>query len=195
LREAESGPERKHDQLLCPAVLRAITLSVLGMALGSGCGPFFDGVGGSMPELADRVERAGDTGRAFPLASITDFEWDKVYFFSAYTPAKAIRKQLGFDWDGAEAASLEVEGQVAVVFVRDGEVVEAFNHDVGGGDLNCLDRSRLARAWLTPPEAVFRVERIPFTEQDPPYLSLVLLDRPRNEREARLTAKCRDIYL
>jgi uncharacterized protein YciI len=37
----------------------------------AGCGPFWDGIGGSSDEIAKAVER----GKPFRLADVTDFEW------------------------------------------------------------------------------------------------------------------------
>jgi hypothetical protein len=122
---------------------------LLATILLAGCGPFFDGVGGSSDEIADAVE----AGKPFRLADVTGFDWDRFYAFGSYTTPDQIDKALGFHWEDAKHSDfVESDGGSLLVFVRDGEVVEAFDQDWGAGHFSCVDRRE-----FTPEDASFRV--------------------------------------
>jgi hypothetical protein len=129
--------------------MRRSLLAVALAAMAAGCGPFFDGIGGSSEEIADAVDEAGASNKPFRLANVTDFEWDRFYAFSGYTSPRQIDRALGFHWGDAKHSDfVKSDGGSLLVFVRDGEVVEAFDHD-------CLDRHE-----FTPADATLRVSRV-----------------------------------
>ena len=156
-------------------------LAVSLAALVAGCGPF-DGIDGSSEELADAVYEAGATGRPLRLAEATSFEWDRVHVFGPYTPASEIERSLGFRWGGANDSEISTSDVMAlVVFVRDGEVVKAFEQGYGDGIFDCLDRRTLGRNGLTPTQAVLPVQR---TRRDGQTFDVVL-PGPALEARAR----------
>src|SRR5215218_1862507 len=116
---------------------------LLAAMLLAGCGPFWDGIGGSSDEIADAVE----SGKPFRLADVTDFEWDRLYVIPAYSSQRDVERQLGFHWGDAEHSDFRTtDGGSLLAFVRDGEVVEAFDQDAGDGVFVCLDGEVLSRA-------------------------------------------------
>jgi len=71
------------------------------------------------------------------LNEITPFEWDKVYFFNAYTGNKYIYDILGFKWHGIKTALSE--GIMQVIFVKNNKVI-CYCHGYGsteGYNLYC----------------------------------------------------------
>jgi hypothetical protein len=77
------------------------------------------------PAIGAAAARVG-TGRTIDLAAVTDFAWDRVYLFLAYSGQDAIREGLGFDWVPASPAMSIVIGDLLLpsdelsllVFVR-----------------------------------------------------------------------------
>jgi hypothetical protein len=138
-------------------VRRLGVIAALALAF-AGCGS--DSVSGTSEEIADAVHRAGTSDEPFRLAEATGFDWDRAYVFGPYTSPRRIREQLGFDWDGADDTAVETADWVALlVFLRDGEVVEAYDQEVTGGDFTDLPRLEGEGLSLTPEEAVLRVRR------------------------------------
>jgi len=122
---------------------------VLAATLLAGCAPFSDGIGGSSDEVADAIA----AGKPFRLADLTDFEWDRFYSFGAYLTNERVDEQLGFHWGKAEASDFaSSDGGSLLVFVRDGEVVEAFDQDWDDGYFDCVGGRE-----FTPKDASFRV--------------------------------------
>jgi hypothetical protein len=143
-----------------------------------GCGPFGDDVDGSLDALTDAVRESDRTGVPFRLASVTSFEWDRVYVFGPYSTPEQIREQLGFDWPAAEDSKIEdADWMNLLVFVRDGRVVHAYEHDRGNGDLEPLARSVLRSGGLSPNDAVLRVAHV--RGGGPDRLPIVVLARSR----------------
>jgi hypothetical protein len=76
--------------------------------------------------IVREVERG--PGHVFALADHTVFEWDRVFLFSPYTPRNEVEAALGFGWSGRFTSSIEDSDRVVlIVFVKDGQVVEAFD--------------------------------------------------------------------
>ena len=83
--------------------------------------------------MADAVETSAETGEPFRLSSVTDFEWDRAHVVAPYASAEAVNRELGFRWDDAEGAVPQTDARYLIVFVSNGAVTEAFEHDVEGG--------------------------------------------------------------
>jgi hypothetical protein len=131
--------------------MRRGLLAVALAGIVAGCGPFWDGIGGSSDEIADAVKQ----GEPFRLADVTGFEWDRFCVFGPYLSNDSVDRRLGFDWGKAENSDYKLqEGGSLLVFVRDGEVVHAFDQPTGHGDFTCV-----GQRVLTPAEALLRVER------------------------------------
>jgi hypothetical protein len=167
-----------------------VVLAVAVAALAGGCGPFADDVDGSLDELDDAVRRASETGRPFRLSAVTSFDWDRFYVFPPNTTPERINRTLGFEWEQADHSNIGSSDSITLlVFVRDGEVTRAFDHDRGRGDLICLSGRVLGRAAVARRDAVLRV---------PPTRGgrrrearrLVILAKPRSRSEARSLARC-----
>ena len=111
--------------------------------------------------------------------------------FAPYSSPESIDEQLGFDWDGSGDSAIESADWVnLIVFVEDGEVVRAFDHDLGDGEFGCL-ASPYVEGGLAPREAMVRVKRTP---NDGGSLDYVFLAHPRHDREAARTTKCLELY-
>lgn len=163
-------------------------LGVVVAAMAGGCGPFADDVDGSLEELDDAVQRASETGRPFRLAAVTSFEWDRFYVFPPNSTPERINRTLGFEWEQADHSNIGSDDSInLLVFVRDGEVVRAFDHDRGRGDLICLSGPVLGRAGVARRDAVLRVARAGRRRQE---RRLVVLAKPRSRDERRSMARC-----
>jgi hypothetical protein len=165
-------------------------LAVVVAALAGGCGPFADDVDGSLDELDDAVRRASETGRPFRLAAVTPFEWDRFYVFPPNSTPERINRTLGFEWEQADHSNIGSDDSInLLVFVRDGDVVRAFDHDRGRGDLVCLSGRVLGRAAVARRDAALRVPRTRGGRRRQER-RLVVLAKPRGRSEARSTARC-----
>jgi hypothetical protein len=148
-------------------------------------------VDGTLEPLADAVERSARTGEPFRLESVTDFEWDRMYAFPPYTPADEIRRGLGIEWADAGDSSIGTSDVVTLlVFMRDRQVVRAFDHGIEGGDLVCV-APPVVEGGLPADEAVLRASRSPAYGGS---LEVVSLARPRNDREAARSKDCLEDY-
>ena len=92
---------------------------------------------------------------------------------------------------GSACTSSESDYFHLLVFVEDGRVVRAFEHDQGGGSFTCL-AGPVARGGLTPTEALLEVAESPAA--DGGSIAEVFLAQPRNAREARRTEECVETY-
>lgn len=99
--------------------------------------------------------RAGPPGAVLDLAQVAPFDWDRVYFFGPYSSHDEIERQLGFRWRDVGRTNIYMsDTEVLVVFVKQGRVVEWFEHS------RVEDLSNLARAQgYTREEARFRIVR------------------------------------
>jgi hypothetical protein len=132
--------------------MRRGLLAVALVGIVAGCGPFWDGIGGSSEEIADAVKQ----GKPFTLADVTDFEWDRFYVFGPYMSNARVDRELGFDWGKGENSDYKAqEGGSLLVFVRDGEVVHAFDQPDTDGYFVCVGQDP-----LTPDQAELRVKQV-----------------------------------
>ena len=138
------------------------------------------------------MRESARTGKAIRLSSATDFSWDRVHVVGHYSPTEAINRELGFEWDDADESDIPLADYFhLLVFVEDGRVVRAFEHDLGGGSFTCLAWP-VVRGGLTPREAVFEVAES--AADDDTSISEVFLAQPRNAREAKRTERCVETY-
>jgi hypothetical protein len=169
----------------------AAALTAAALVAGAGCGPFGDEVEGSLEPLSAAAKRAGRTHASFRLASVTDFDWDRVYVFPPYRSSEEIERELGFDWGGAgDSESTSNDAWYLLVFVNGGQVTRAFDHEIAREDLACI-ADPFVEGGLSRPEAVLRVIPKPGTASGG---GLVWLARPRDEREARRVKRCVRTY-
>jgi hypothetical protein len=165
-----------------------LATAVLLAASVGGCGPFGDDVDGSLDELDRAVRRANATGRPFRLAAVTSLGWDRFHVFPPDTTPTRINRTLGFEWEQADRSNVGSDDSInLLVFVRDGEVARAFDHQRDRGDLVCLSGRVLGRAGVARRDAVLRVARAGRRRQE---RRLVVLAKPRSRGEARSIARC-----
>jgi hypothetical protein len=167
-----------------PVVTRALAVAIV-LAVGlTGCSVLDGGTSGS---LADAVDESTETGAPFRLSSVTDFEWDRAHVVPPYASERAVTRELGFHWDDADDAPPQTDAKYLIVFVNRGEVVEAFEHDVEGGDLVCLASSVLRRG-LTPERDLLATRRVHLSPSD--AYDVVFPARPRGDREEAALERC-----
>ena len=71
-------------------------------------------------KTAVTADEAGTNGyKTVNLAELTDFEWDRLYFFQAGEDKKSISDAIGFKWEGAAVDA----GYRRLLFVKGEEVV------------------------------------------------------------------------
>jgi hypothetical protein len=163
--------------------------ALTGAAVLAACGGCGDEVEGSFKPLGAAVREAARTGQPIRLASVTDFDWDRVHALYAYSSDEEIEDELGFGLGGADDTMSSVQdGYSLLVFVKDGELARAFDHEPGDGYLVCIG-PQVVRGGLTPAEAVLSVA--PSDRGNPPVVSLA---HPRDARQARLTKRCLRTY-
>ncbi|TPE44903.1 lipoprotein [Pontibacter mangrovi] len=87
------------------------------------------GCSGSNDSLREKLQAAVTEGEAGPegyktidMAALTDFDWDRMYFFQPNEDEAAISDVLGFEWSGSEVPEehrrlLFVKGQEVVSYV------------------------------------------------------------------------------
>ncbi|WP_439881234.1 hypothetical protein ACSX1A_19095 [Pontibacter sp. MBLB2868] len=86
----------------------------------------FAGCSDSNTSLEEKLKTAVTEGEAgangyktIRMADLTDFEWEKMYYFQPYETKKDISDAIGFKWEGAEVK----EGYRRLLFVNQGQVV------------------------------------------------------------------------
>jgi hypothetical protein len=109
-------------------------------------------------DLQAAVKSALTTNQpSIQISSLTQFEWDKVYFFHPYTPPDAIDKELGFKWKARVKTEIgSSDSFTLVVFVKNGKVVQHARIRGNLGHWNLDERNGFA-----PGEDVFELERQP----------------------------------
>lgn len=87
---------------------------------------YFTSCTDSNTSLEQKLRTAVTEGEAGPngyktvnLAELTDFEWDRLYYFQAGEDKKSISDAIGFKWEGAEVKA----GRNRLLFVKGEEVV------------------------------------------------------------------------
>jgi hypothetical protein len=114
-----------------------------------------------------------------------------VYAFPPYTPTDEIRRGLGIEWADAGDSSIGMSDVVTLlVFVRDRQVVRAFDHGLESGYLVCV-APPVVEGGLAADEAILRASKSPAYGGS---LEVVLLARPRNDREAARSKDCLEEY-
>lgn len=68
------------------------------------------------------------------LAALTDFEWDHVYVYGAYTDPSMIYEQLGYHWYNQAVTNIQyLDNHTLLVFVSNGKAVEYLEYPLGKG--------------------------------------------------------------
>ncbi|NDK56067.1 hypothetical protein [Pontibacter fetidus] len=83
-------------------------------------------------KLLDKLQTAvkKEPGKAgytqVKLESITDFEWDTLYYFAGQVSPEEINDQIGIKWDGGKIPG----GHDRLIFVKDNKVVSFVDYDL-----------------------------------------------------------------
>lgn len=95
-------------------------------ALLAGCNPSDEEV--LAVRIAERV--AQGEGAVVDMVSLTPFVWDRLYVVGPYTTEEWFEQYSGVDWPlWKQWSSIEMrDDRVFLVFVREGEVVSAFDY-------------------------------------------------------------------
>jgi len=100
---------------------------------------------------------ASSTNSVLTISAITDFQWDKLFIFSPYTPVEKIHAQLGHNWAEAEKTHIDSSDTFyLLVFVKDGKVVRYFKLPRTIGDFQGME----ARNVFTPGDDEFEVKSV-----------------------------------
>lgn len=73
---------------------------------------------------AVEARRDGHASGSVQLPRLTEFAWDRVWFFPSETPLDAIERRLGVDWE--DAPSSEQSGDTIVIFTRNAAPVGGY---------------------------------------------------------------------
>ncbi|MBU9711518.1 hypothetical protein [Evansella tamaricis] len=84
--------------------------------------------------------------------ALTDFNWDKAYVFTPYTPVDQISETLGEEWNHSTAISY-LDTINLIIFMEDGEVVKYVELSRLYGDFS----QDVVREGFTPDEAIVTV--------------------------------------
>lgn len=81
-----------------------------------------------------------------PLAEVTSFEWDRVWFFGPYTKPSQIEARLGFSWPDAGKFQMDWrDDAILTVFSNGQRVVRAMAYPRKEGDLASLANHTVPR--------------------------------------------------
>jgi len=92
------------------------------------------------------------------IRSLTNFQWDKMYVFTPYTPIAEINRTLGFEWEDAASTGIDRRDDInLIVFVNSGKVVTLIAHPRIHGEFSVGDQKNV----FTPESASFEIAEVP----------------------------------
>lgn len=104
---------------------RKLLLPFTFLLLLMGCSDSNDALLEKLQTAVEETEAGADGYHVIAMDSLTDFEWETVYFFQASEDEKAISDAIGFKWKGATVPELNRR----LLFVNDGKVVSFVDYD------------------------------------------------------------------
>ena len=104
---------------------RKLLLPFTFLLLLTGCSDSNDALLEKLQAAVEKEEFGADGYQVIALDSLTDFEWETVYFFQAPEDEKAISDAIGFKWKGDAVPELNRR----LLFVNNGEVVSFVDYD------------------------------------------------------------------
>jgi hypothetical protein len=108
------------------------------------------------------------------VRSLTNFQWDKMYVFTPYTPIAEINRTLGFEWEDAASTGIDRRDDInLIVFVNNGKVVTLIAHSRIHGEFSVGGQKN----GFTPESASFEIAEVPQSQKG----RLKLLILPSNE--------------
>lgn len=102
----------------------AIIVVAIGAVLWFTVSPFRP-VPNEKPQLASAVyvaARAAGEGGTLDMRALTDFEWDRVYTFEAYTSDDEVSETLGFPWGSGQTFRMPNDGFLLLIFAKEQQV-------------------------------------------------------------------------
>jgi len=106
-------------------MLRKLLLSVPVFLLLMSCSDSNDGLLDKLQASVEEAEEGTHGYQVIALDSLTDFEWETLYFFQAGEDKKAISDAIGFKWEGETVPELNRR----LLFVQDGKVVSFVDYN------------------------------------------------------------------
>lgn len=86
--------------------------------------------------LVKLIEKKRQTNNSVivDFKEIAPFDWDKVYIFTPYTPAKWLEEEHGFKWNHSEVRKIEIRDDIdLIVFVKNDQVIGYVRHARSNG--------------------------------------------------------------
>lgn len=122
-------PTKQASRSLRPALLLpAAILIVVGILLVAAFAPLIQQLSdppNERPEVAtaiyDAVAEPGEGGTV-DIGAVTDFEWDRMYAFPAYTDDDRVSEKMGIPWGTGAVARIPSEQFVLITFALGDEV-------------------------------------------------------------------------
>ncbi|WP_345159382.1 hypothetical protein [Pontibacter saemangeumensis] len=106
-------------------MLRKLLLPFTALMFLMGCSDSNDDLLEKLQESVEQEEVGTDGYQVIAMDSLTDFEWETMYFFQASEDKKAISDAIGFKWEGATVPELNRR----LLFVNEGKVVSYMDYD------------------------------------------------------------------
>ncbi|MHA6246504.1 hypothetical protein ACXYMU_01100 [Pontibacter sp. CAU 1760] len=92
---------------------------LLALALFAGCSDSNSDLNEKLMQAVTEGETNAEGYKTIDMAAVTDFDWDKMYYFQPNEDQKAISDAIGFRWEGSGVQS----GSRRLLFVKGEEVV------------------------------------------------------------------------
>jgi hypothetical protein len=133
--------------------MRALTLAVIGLALGASACSGADPVSTSIGQVVGKGQ-----GSRVALAEHVTVPWDKACVYGPYTPAAEIHRTTGIDVTAADAHGVDTRDDInLLIFIHVGRVVRSVAHSRARGDFapellgRCYSRDQAVFLVRTPP--------------------------------------------
>ena len=106
-------------------MIRKLLLPFTALLLLMGCSDSNDDLLEKLQESVEKEEFGADGYQVIAVDSLTDFEWETLYFFQAGEDKKGISDAIGFKWEGATVPELNRR----LLFVNKGKVVSFVDYN------------------------------------------------------------------
>ncbi|WP_234396931.1 hypothetical protein [Bacillus massiliglaciei] len=129
--------------------MKKLTVVILSLLLLVGCAQHNKELEKSFSSIVEEKSK-----NEIDVKSITNFDWEKAYLFTPYTPQESINEQLGVDFH--DRSSIDYRDDIyLLVFLHDDKVVQYAEMD----RQQTADFSIGEKEYLTPSNASICIER------------------------------------